>query len=78
MILVDSLVLSSNFLAVPALAVLMTAARLTVLGCCGAAMRREKQILKTRQRRRIRMRLEMGTAALPCITPALRENAHYA
>jgi hypothetical protein len=78
MILVDSMILGSDFLAVPFLAVLLTAARLTVLGCCGAALRREKQVLKTRQRRRMRMRLEMSTAALPRITPTLQENVHYA
>ena len=78
MLLVDGLVLSSNFFAVPVLAVLMTAARLTVFGCCVAAMRREKRLIAARNRRRLQVRMEMRTAALSPAALPIQDVARYA
>ena len=64
MALVDICSVRANFLAVPALAVVMIALRITVLGCCYAALRNDRIAARAEARRRLRRRLVVHTGVV--------------
>lgn len=64
MVLVDACCLRADFWSVPVLAVLMAAARLTVLGCCALAMKKDARMVRARLRQRAMRRLQLHTTVL--------------
>ncbi len=64
MLLVDICSMRADFLSVPALAVLLAAARITVLLCCVGAMRADRRMARARKRANLRRRMVMRTAAI--------------
>ena len=63
-VLVDACCLRADFMAVPVLAVLMEAARLTVLGCCVLAMKKDARLVRARSRQRAMRKMRLHTAVL--------------
>ncbi len=64
MLFADVCSLRADFLSVPALALLLAAARITVLACCAGAMRADRRMARARQRANMRARMIMRTAAI--------------
>ncbi len=64
MALLDITSLTADFLAVPALFIVMEAARLAVLGCCAAALRRDRRMVAARNRERAKEKFRMRMAAV--------------
>jgi len=64
MALLDLTSLSADFLAVPALFAVMELARLVVLGCCVAALRRDRRMVAARNRERAKEKFRMRMAAV--------------
>lgn len=78
MMLVDVCSARADFLAVPALALLMAALRLTVLVCCVGAMRQDRRMARARDRRRVRTRMVLRTAAIERVASNVYEMPQYA
>lgn len=64
MVLVDVCSVSANSLSVPALAIILAALRLLVMGCCFAALRQDRITARAQARRRLRRRLVVHTGAM--------------
>ena len=64
MLLLDCTSLSANFAAIPALFVLMELARIAVIACCVAAVRRDRRMLIARNRERAKAKFAARTAAV--------------
>ncbi len=64
MLLADVCSIRADFLSVPALAVLLAAARIMVLVCCVGAMRADRRMARARKRANLRARMVMRTTAM--------------
>lgn len=78
MMLVDVCSARADFLAVPILALLMAALRVTVLVCCAGAMRQDRRMACARDRRRIKERMVLHTAAIERTASNVYELPQYA
>ena len=64
MLLLDCTSLSAQFASIPALFVVMEAARLVVIAACVAAVRRDARMLAARNRERAKAKFQARTAAM--------------
>ncbi len=64
MLLLDATSLSAHFASIPALFVIMELARITVLACCVAAVRRDARMLAARRRERAKTAFKARTAVV--------------
>lgn len=78
MMFVDVCSAKADFLTVPVLAVLMAALRVTVLVCCAGAMRQDRLMARARDRRRVRERMVLRTAAIERAASNVYELPQYA
>lgn len=67
-----------DFWSVPVLAVILVAMRMTVIGCCIAAVRRDRAMVRARQRQRTKARMVMRTAAIERKPSNVYEMPQYA
>ncbi len=78
MMFVDVCSVRADFLSVPALAVLMAVLRVTVLVCCAGAMHQDRRMARVRDRKRVKERMVLRTAAITRSAPNVYKLPQYA
>ena len=78
MMVLDVCSVQYSFWAVPVCAAILVAMRVTVLGCCFAAVRRDRAMVRARQRQRNKARMVMRTEAIRRTEANVYELPQYA